>query len=126
MPNLVNTEWGNAQVELNRRGLKHRLITGENDATAALVTYQYPAADTVVSGGTTVYLYTSNTAGSNVTVPDVSGKTAEFARQMLSAAGLNCLISGDASGTVTAQDIASGTEVQMGTVVTLTCTAAGG
>lgn len=126
VPSLVGTEWGNAQVELNRTGLKHRLITGETDATAAPVTYQYPEAGTLVSGGTTVYLYTGNTAGSSVTVPDVSGKSADFARQMLSAAGLNCLVTGDTGGTVTAQDVASGSVVQMGTVVTLTCTAAEG
>ncbi|MCI2046241.1 MAG: PASTA domain-containing protein [Faecalibacterium sp.] len=119
VPELVGQEWGNAQVELNRKGLKHRLVTGNADTTAALVTYQYPAAGTVVSGGTTVYLYINNTSGSQVTVPDVTGKSTAFAQQMLSAAGLNCLLQGDAGGTITAQDIAGGTSVEMGTVVTL-------
>ena len=119
VPDLTGQEWGNAQVELNRKGLKHRLVTGNADTTAALVSYQYPAAGTMVSGGTTVYLYINNTTGSQVTVPDVTGKSAAFAQQMLSAAGLNCLLQGDAGGTITAQDIAGGTSVEMGTVVTL-------
>jgi stage V sporulation protein D (sporulation-specific penicillin-binding protein) len=123
VPELVGKEWGDAQVELNRRGLKHRLITGENDATAAPVTYQYPAAGTMVSGETTVYLYVNGVGGSSVTVPDVTGKSAAFAQQMLSAAGLNYLVQGDASGTVTAQDVQYGASVEMGTVVTITCTA---
>ena len=39
--------------------------------------------------GTTIYLYTDTYEGSHTEVPDVSGKSAEFARQMLAAAGLN-------------------------------------
>lgn len=125
VPDLVGKEWGDAQVELNRRGLGHRLITGDVDATAAKVTYQYPAAGTEVSGGMTVYLYIAGTSGTQVTVPDVTGKTVAFAKQMLSAAGLNCLIQGDSEGMVTGQNIAGGTSAEMGTVVVLTAAAQG-
>jgi stage V sporulation protein D (sporulation-specific penicillin-binding protein) len=124
VPSLTGKEWGDAQVELNRRGLKHRLVSGNADTTAAQVTYQYPASGTEVSGGTTVYLYIANTSGTPVTVPDVTGKSAAFAQQMLSAAGLNCLLRGDTGGTITAQDIAGGTTVEMGAVVTITSEAA--
>ena len=120
VPNLVGKEWGDAQVELNRRGLKHRLITGDLDATAARVTYQYPAAGTEVSGGMTVYLYVAGAAAGTVTVPDLTGKTVAFAQQMLSAAGLNCLLQGDSEGVVVAQDVPCDSVVEMGTVVTLT------
>ena len=123
VPQLVGMEWSNAQVELNRRGLSHRLMTGDAATTAAAVTYQYPAAGTEVSGGTTIYLYISQGSGTMVTVPGVTGKSASFAQQMLSAAGLNCRIEGDSSGTATAQDIAAGASVEMGTVVTITCEA---
>ena len=119
VPNLVGQEWGNAQVELNRAGLKHRLVTGENDATAALVTYQYPAAKTEVSGGTTVYLYVAGTQPASVTVPDVTGRSVDFAQQMLSAAGLNYLMQGDSGGVVIEQSVEAGTTVEMGTVVTI-------
>ena len=124
VPNLVGQEWGDAQVSLNRAGLKHRLITGENDATAARVTYQYPAAKTEVSGGTTVYLYVAGTQPASVTVPDVTGRAVDFAQQMLSSAGLNYLIQGDHNGVVTEQNVAAGTTVEMGTVVTIQCGAA--
>ena len=121
VPDLIGQEWGNAQVELNRTGLKHRLITGENDATAAKITHQYPSAKTEVSGGTTVYLYVAGAQPDNVTVPDVTGRTVEFAQQMMSSAGLNYLVQGDSNGVVKEQSVASGTAVEVGTVVTLTC-----
>ena len=41
------------------------------------------------------------------------------ARQMLSAAGLNCVVEG--SGTVQAQSAEPGSSVQRGTIITLTC-----
>ena len=40
VPNLISTEWSNAQVQLNIKGLKHHLAESESDQTAALVTYQ--------------------------------------------------------------------------------------
>ena len=121
VPNLIGQEWGNAQVALNRAGLKHRLDTGENDPTAALITYQYPAPKTEVTVGTTVYLYAAGAQPRNVTVPDVTGRTVEFAQQMLSAAGLNYLIQGDPEGVVLEQDIAGGSTVEMGKVIQLQC-----
>ena len=51
----------------------------------------------------------------------VTGKSADFARQMLSAAGLNCVVEGNANGTVQAQSADPGSSVQRGTVVTITC-----
>ena len=120
VPNLVGQEWGNAQVELNRAGLKHRLMTGDGDATAAQVTYQYPSKKTRVSSGTTVYLYVAGASPSNVVVPEVTGHNVEFAQQMLSSAGLNYLIQGTGN-VIVSQDTASGTSVEMGTVVTLQC-----
>ena len=121
VPNLVGKEWSYAQVALNRAGLKHRLVESTGDNTAAAVTYQYPKAGTLVAGGTTVYLYTEGEGGRTVTVPGVQGKTAGFAQQMLSAAGLNCIIEGDKDGVVLAQSIQNGESVEMGTVVTVTC-----
>ena len=121
VPNLVGTEWSSAQVQLNIKGLKHHLAESESDQTAALVTYQYPRAGAEVPYGTTVYLYTDTYEGSHTDVPDVTGKSADFARQMLSAAGLNCVVEGNANGTVQAQSADPGSSVQRGTVVTITC-----
>ena len=119
VPNLVGQEWSNAQVSLNIKGLKHKLMESTSDQTAAVVTYQYPHAGVEVPYGTTVYLYTDTYEGSHTEVPDVSGKSADFARQMLAAAGLNCIVEG--SGTVQSQSEEAGSSVQRGTIVTITC-----
>ena len=119
VPNLVGQEWSNAQVSLNIKGLKHKLMESTSDQTAAVVTYQYPHAGVEVPYGTTVYLYTDTYEGSHTEVPDVSGKSADFARQMLAAAGLNCIVEG--SGTVQSQSEQAGSSVQRGTIVTITC-----
>ncbi len=121
VPNLVSKEWSNAQVALNNKGLKHQLVESESSQTAAVVTYQYPHAGAEVASGTTIYLYTDTYSGSHTEVPDVSGKSADFARQMLTAAGLNCQVTGESTGTVQSQSEAAGASVQKGTVVTITC-----
>ena len=120
VPNLVSKEWSNAQVALNNKGLKHQLVESES-SQAAVVTYQYPHAGAEVASGTTIYLYTDTYSGSHTEVPDVSGKSADFARQMLTAAGLNCQVAGESTGTVQSQSEAAGASVQKGTVVTITC-----
>lgn len=108
--------WTNAQVTLNRLGLKHKLI-GPSSGT---VVYQYPVGGSVVPAGSTVYLYTATDQNAMTTVPDVTGKTGTFAEQMLRAANLNVQFSGDSSGKVVAQDVQSGTTAAYGTIVTLT------
>lgn len=121
VPNLIGTEWSNAQVSLNTRGLKHQLMESESSQTGAVVTYQYPTAGSTVAYGTTIYLYTDTYEGSHTEVPDVSGKSADFAKQILASAGLNCVVAGDANGLVQSQSAAAGASVQRGTVVTITC-----
>ena len=93
--------WTNAQVTLNRLGLKHKLI-GPSSGT---IVYQYPVGGSVVPAGSTVYLYTATDQNAMTTVPDVTGKTGTFAEQMLRAANLNVQFSGDSSGKVVAQDV---------------------
>lgn len=108
--------WTNAQVTLNRLGLKHKLI-GPSSGT---IVYQYPVGGSVVPAGSTVYLYTATDQNAMTTVPDVTGKAGTFAEQMLRAANLNVQFSGDSSGKVVAQDVQSGTTAAYGTIVTLT------
>ena len=121
VPNLIGTEWSNAQVSLNIRGLQHRLVESGTDNTAAPVTWQYPTAGTSVPSGTTVYLYTDGSSGKTTEVPDLTGKSADFARQMLLAAGLNCTVEGNAAGLVQSQSAAAGSQVQLGTIVNIVC-----
>ena len=121
VPNLLGTEWSNAQVQLNIKGLKHQLMESSGSQVAAGVTYQYPSAGSKVPYGTTIYLYTDTYSGSQTEVPDVSGKSADFARQMLAAAGLNCVVEGTAGSVVQSQSSEAGSSVQRGTIVTVTC-----
>ncbi len=113
VPNAVGQDWALAQVELNKLGLSHRLI-----GHSGTVTYQYPLAYSEVPAGSTIYLYTESAEGTTTTVPDVTGKSVEQAKQMLKAANLN--VSAPDSGTVTTQSIASGGQVTLGTVIELT------
>lgn len=55
---------------------------------------------------------------SSTTVPNFKGKSAAAAINSAQAKNVNVIING--TGVVVSQDIASGTEVQMGTVITLT------
>ena len=57
--------------------------------------------------------------GRHTEVPDVTGKSADFARQMLNAAGLNCTVEGE--GLVQSQSEAPGASVQRGTIVKIVC-----
>ena len=108
--------WTNAQVTLNRLGLKHKLI----GPSSGNIVYQYPVGGSVVPAGSTIYLYTATDQNAMTTVPDVTGKTGTFAEQMLKAVNLNVQFSGDEGGKVVAQDVQSGTTAAYGTIVTLT------
>lgn len=108
--------WTNAQVTLNRLGLKHKLI----GPSSGNIVYQYPVGGSVVPAGSTIYLYTATDQNSMTTTPDVIGKTGTFAEQMLKAANLNVQFAGDSSGKVVAQDVEAGTSAAYGTIITLT------
>lgn len=112
----LNYTWTNAQVTLNRLGLKHKLI----GPSSGNIVYQYPVGGSVVPAGSTIYLYTATDQNSMTTTPDVVGKTGTFAEQMLKAANLNVKFAGDSSGKVVAQDVEAGTSAAYGTIITLT------
>lgn len=124
VPNLVNPsnpsyqQWDMAQVELNKKGFAHRRV-----GTGELVLAQSPAAGEKVPAGSTVYLFTDSADIPTVTVPNVVGKSAALAKQILSAAGLNASLSAE-EGTVTAQSVAENTEAKMGSVIELTVSGA--
>ncbi len=107
--------WTNAQVTLNKLGLKHKLI-GQNGN----IVYQYPVGGSQVPAGSTIYLYTTTDQDAMTTVPDVTGKGGSFAAQMMSAANLNVQFEGDQSGRVVSQSVAAESSAAYGTIVTLT------
>ena len=114
VPNAVGSRWSLAQANLNKLGLGHQLIGSGTD-----IVYQYPYSGTSVPAGSTVYFYTDTTTGSRTTVPDVTGKTGSFAKQMLKSANLNVNLVGDANGKVVSQDVAAASNAEYGTVVTI-------
>lgn len=119
--NYVGSGWSTAQMELNKVGLKHQII-----GSGSSITYQYPYASMEVPYGSTVYLYTEASAGTQTTVPDAVGKTGNFAQQMLQSSNLNVKIDGDPGNRVVSQDVTAGSNVEYGTVVTLTTEAGTG
>ena len=113
--NCVGRSWTDAQVQMNLQGFEHKVI-----GSSGIITYQYPYASMEVPAGSTIYLYTNSDRSQNTTVPDVTGKTGSFARQMLKAAGLNTRIDGPEEGLVTVQSIDPDSSAPLGEVVTVT------
>lgn len=85
---------------------------------------QVPAAGTLIPRGGTVILYTQEeTETEMVTVPDVRGKTGLTANKLIINGGLNIRITGvgieNRYSVAAKQDIAAGTTVPKGTVITV-------
>jgi len=119
VPDLIGQAPHEAQISLRKLGLKTEIV-GEG----ATVVKQIPENPTRLPKGGTVILYTEeSSASSTVKVPNVIGKTAQEANQMIINAGLNISIVGqDLEGSktvVVAQDPAADSTVEIGTVVTV-------
>lgn len=115
MPNLVELTLDQAARKVNENGFTSTTI-GEGTT----VTYQYPAAGTSVARQSTVILYTDPGAtGQTVAVPNVIGKPYGTVSNILKGAKLNFSAQGSESNNSIAvsQNVAEGTEVQMGEVI---------
>lgn len=118
--NVKNRDVTEATATLTELGLEVKII-GEGGT----VTAQLPSANAEVTAGTTVILYCGEEPPSTiVTVPNLEGKTAAAARDALASVGLFL----DTSGTlpigskivVSSQSVEAGTEVEYGSVITVT------
>lgn len=95
------------------------VICRAEDTTSSVITDQMPKGGAYLEVGSTICLYSNeNEERVNVEVPDLRGAYIEDAANLLREMNLNVIIDGD--GIVTAQNIVAGTEVQEGTVITLT------
>jgi stage V sporulation protein D (sporulation-specific penicillin-binding protein) len=108
-----------AQSACTRTGLNARIIGG-----GGTVVSQIPAAGSTVPKGSTIMLYTDESAESDVvTVPDVIGKSGLVVNRLVLNAGLNIKITGvgieNENAVAAKQTPAGGTEVPRGTVVTI-------
>jgi stage V sporulation protein D (sporulation-specific penicillin-binding protein) len=122
-PNLVSFYDTIAEAEAELKGFEVEIV-----GSGRVVRSQSPAPGTKVeSQNAKIILYTdSEPEKLTATVPDLSGKTAVAANEILANRGLNIRIVGtnnymSGSGAVAvAQSHAPGTEVEKGTVITIT------
>ena len=121
-PSLVNWTASVAKSQAEVMGFEVEIV-----GSGYYVTSQSPAPYTKMeSHNAKIILYTDNEDKPTVTVPDLSGKTAVSANEILANHGLNIRIAGtnnymSGSGAVAiSQSHAPGTEVERGTVITVT------
>jgi stage V sporulation protein D (sporulation-specific penicillin-binding protein) len=116
VPDVLRLDPATARARIEAAGLKVRL-----EGSGPLVTSQTPPGGVMVARGTTVLLTMRNEASTSnptVRVPNVVGLSLREAAQVLEASNLRCIVEG--SGLAVSQDPVAGTEVQSGTVVTVT------
>ena len=110
-----------AIAKLNEYGLKYEII---GDESSGIVDYTTPRAATSIPKNGTVVVYMMGAEEEMVTVPDVTGLTVEAANLRLVNAGLNISLEGgavnNATATAASQSIEAGTEVERGTVISVT------
>ena len=110
--------------------LKDTTLTAKFSGTGETVTGQIPAAGQSVPGGSEVLLYLGEkTSETQVCVPDFAGMHRQQAHDAAGMLGLYILVTGNneisPAVTVTAQDIPAGTQVPVGTTITLEFTDTG-
>ena len=120
VPALAGQMVHDAIAQLTAKSLKYKMV-GEGTT----VTRQLPAAKEVCPKGSTVILYTDQTAQSgSIAVPNVLGMSAQQANRTLLNAGLNIRLAGDgvenAQSMAISQEPAPETMVEEGAVITVT------
>ena len=118
LPDVRNKTILDARSLLKDSGFKVK-ITGNEDENTTLVTDQVPKPGVKLIEDSTIYLYTSNNNTREVTsVPDFRGMSSMQAINSAEAANISIVL--DGSGTVVSQDISAGSELEVGSLVTVT------
>lgn len=123
VPDTTGKNFNDARDMLKAAGLGIDTTTEYSGKVAKdLVVKQSVAAGTEVTEGTTVTITISlgQKPVDKVKVPDVMTYKLADAQKALASAGLNCVYSGDAEGTVSAVNPAVGAEVEVGSTVSIT------
>ena len=115
LPDVTSKPLTEARNILEASGFKVILKTNDSDPTTVIS--QYPRSGISLQAGSTICLYTANASKEMKQVPDLKGKTAEQAKNSLQSLNLNISIEG--SGKVISQDIIAGTEVEEGSIITV-------
>ena len=119
VPNVVGMTEAEAAAALQEERFTYRTV-----GTGATVQGQIPAAGSMTPGKSEVVLYFGQDAPTDtVEVPDFSGMTLVYAQQYAESKGLYLLVTGTnqdrADVTATYQDVEPGTEVPLGTTITV-------
>lgn len=115
LPDVKNKTIGEAKKILENAGFTYDTTSSDD----SVVSEQVPKPGTALVKGALIKLYTSsNSNRTSVSVPNVKGMTATKAKNTLLNSKLNVKIIG--SGKVVSQDPIAGTNVDEGTVVTIT------
>ena len=124
VPNVVGQTQESATEMLESAGFEVDVTEAESeDATAGTVTSQTPPAESSQAVGSTVQIVVAAEPGP-VTVPNVTGRTEEDARQVLGDAGFGISTEREASdsvaeGSVIRTDPEANSEVEEGATITL-------
>lgn len=114
VPVLEELTVAEAQAKLSSIGLTAKIIG--STASDAVVVHQVPEANSNITSGSIVVLYTGEyTDDQTVTVPNLSSMTIDEACNVLHAVGLNIEVSG--RGIAEDQSIPYGEQVSVGTVI---------
>ncbi len=118
MPSVIGMDAASAAEALESANLKYRTV-----GSGSTVTAQLPASGVTLANSSTVVLYMGEEAPTDtVEMPDLSGLSKSAARSTLESLGLYYKASGaSTSSGVTAdgQSVSAGTEVKIGTVITV-------
>jgi serine/threonine-protein kinase len=118
VPSLIDQPLDQAQAALTGQGLKVAVKQQDSPKPANTVLSQDPADGTGVEPGATVTLTVSKGPPA-VGVPDLNGKDAEEAKQILAQSGLQAQVIG--GGKVRIQNPPAGQQVPPGTTIVLWC-----
>lgn len=119
LPEVRNKTVTEAEKVLKNAGFSNIKISCSGDKNTSLVSDQVPKPGTKLQKSATIMLYSdTDTTRTSVAVPDLKGMSASQATSALKDKNLNINING--SGVVTSQDYSKDTQVEEGTVITVT------
>lgn len=123
VPYVIGSLSMNAQAAISAKGFKTKIIGEPSDD--AKVVRQIPGSGSTIPKGSTVLLYfDKEQAVETGKVPNVIGKNAAQANELISAAGFNIKIVGGAAQNADAkaveQSVSPGTEANKGSVISVT------
>ena len=119
LPNVKDKTVAEAEKVLNNAGFDNVNLVCSGDKNTSLVAEQVPKPGAQLQDSATIMVYsTDDTTRTSVEVPDLQGMSASQATSTLKDKKLNIRI--DGSGSVISQDYSKGTQVEEGTIISVT------